>query len=184
MKIDLMAYREWAWTKRPIGMSERDNLLDAALGVAGESAEFLEVTRGPGSPTVGRILDEAGDVLFYAAWMLDACESCGVGPHRDDDYLDLPDDLVGGGIRNPDIRAAIRFGRVVEAVKKHVFHGRDLDVLIPDHIYWGLVALHRELVMHGSGLDVALDRNIAKLNARYPDGFVAIGGRDGEGGSR
>lgn len=183
MKIDLMAYREWSRTKRPIGMSERDQILDAALGLAGESLEFLDVTRGLGSPTVGRILDEAGDVLFYAAWMLDACESCDVVPHRDGDHLDLLDVPTDEGVRDPDIWAVIYFGRVVEAVKKHVFHDRDLDVLIPEHIHWGLVMLHRDLMLHGTGLDVALHRNIAKLNARYPDGFVAVGGRDGEGGS-
>lgn len=182
MKIDFMAYREWSWTKRPIGMSDRDNLLDAALGLAGESLELLDATRGPGSPTVGRILDEAGDVLFYAAWMLDACEQFDVVPRRDDDHLDLPDVLAGEGGRDRDIRAAVRFGHVVEAVKKHVFHDRDLDVLIPDHIHRGLVLLHHLLLGYGSGLDVALHRNVAKLDARYPDGFVAIGGHEGEGG--
>lgn len=182
--IDLKSYREWARTKRPLALSERDNLLDAALGLAGESMEFLDVTRGDGFPHVRRILDEAGDVLFYAAWLVDACLLLGisvpkgVGEKMFPSHLHLP---PGKGSRDPDVRAVVRFGRAVEAVKKHVFHGRDLDGIIYDHAYWGLVSLHRDLVLHGTRLDIALQLNIEKLDVRYPEGFVAVGGRDGGG---
>lgn len=172
MKIDLMSYREWARTKRPVGMSDRDQILDAALGLAGESAELLDVTRGLEFPPLRRILDEAGDVLFYAVWMIDVCESIGLVPLRGGTFPTLLDIPERSGCRDPDILASIRFGRVVEAVKKHVFHHRPLDGLIYDHIYRGLIALHLDLVLHGTRLDVALRLNVEKLDARYPDGFA------------
>lgn len=67
-------------------------------------------------------------------------------------------------------------GEVIEPIKKHLYHGRSLDLNnvaeeLAD-VIWYVAAVANTL---GIRLDVALDANVAKLQARYPEGFA--GGR-------
>lgn len=62
-------------------------------------------------------------------------------------------------------------GEVLEPIKKHLFHGKELDryqtmIEIGDCL-WYAAALCTEL---GISLDEAAEANVAKLLARYPDG--------------
>lgn len=68
-------------------------------------------------------------------------------------------------------------GEFSELVKKHVFHGKDLD---PDKaakelgdVLWYLAVVAKEL---GFSLQDIAKENIAKLAARYPEGFKEGGG--------
>jgi len=63
-------------------------------------------------------------------------------------------------------------GEVADAIKKHLFHGKALD---RDHVakeigdvLWYVSMLATTL---GFELDELAERNVAKLKARYPDGF-------------
>lgn len=63
-------------------------------------------------------------------------------------------------------------GEVSDAIKKHVFHGHELSV---DHmvkelgdVLWYVVFLCRTLNV---SMEEVMNRNIAKLKDRYPDGF-------------
>lgn len=63
-------------------------------------------------------------------------------------------------------------GEAGEAVKKHLFHGHDLDVPklrkeLGD-VLWYVATL---ATTAGLSLEDVADANIAKLSARYPDGF-------------
>ena len=68
-------------------------------------------------------------------------------------------------------------GEAIEIVKKHLFHGRELDrdALIKE---LGDVAWY--IARAADALDVPMEeifqRNIEKLQKRYPDGFVKAGG--------
>lgn len=63
-------------------------------------------------------------------------------------------------------------GEVADLIKKHVFHGHDLDrgeiVKELGDVCWYVALLATSI---GVGLDEILDRNIEKLKRRYPEGF-------------
>lgn len=65
-------------------------------------------------------------------------------------------------------------GEAVEIVKKHLYHGAELDrdKLTKElgDVLWYVAAL---AAAAGIDLDVVAEANIAKLRARYPDGFSA-----------
>lgn len=68
-------------------------------------------------------------------------------------------------------------GEFAEIVKKHVFHGREMDrgraADELGYVLWYLAACAEAL---GLRLDEIAQANMVKLRARYPDGFVMGGG--------
>jgi NTP pyrophosphatase (non-canonical NTP hydrolase) len=65
-------------------------------------------------------------------------------------------------------------GEVLEALKKHLYHGHELDYSDMEKelgdVLWYLTAIANELCID---LDEVANRNVRKLQARYPDGFDA-----------
>ena len=63
-------------------------------------------------------------------------------------------------------------GEAIEILKKHLFHGKELD---REHLIKELGDVAWYLAEAATALDMPLDdileRNIEKLRARYPDGF-------------
>ena len=63
-------------------------------------------------------------------------------------------------------------GEVIDALKKHMMHGHELD---REHMIkeLGDVAWYLAITAHALDCDLSevLERNIAKLKARYPEGF-------------
>ena len=63
-------------------------------------------------------------------------------------------------------------GEAIDVVKKHLFHGHELDRehLIGElgDVAWYLAECAEAL---GIGLDEVLEKNIEKLRRRYPDGY-------------
>lgn len=68
-------------------------------------------------------------------------------------------------------------GEVLEHVKKYAFHGNalDRDALAKElgDLLWYIAVMADDL---GVMLGEVMDKNIAKLKARYPEGFVEGGG--------
>lgn len=68
-------------------------------------------------------------------------------------------------------------GEVVEMVKKARFHGKpyDVDAMCKElgDVLWYVTDMCAE---HGLTLAEVAEANVAKLRARYPDGFVKGGG--------
>lgn len=65
-------------------------------------------------------------------------------------------------------------GEVLEALKKHLYHGHELDYEDMEKelgdVLWYLTAIASELSID---LEDVAQRNVKKLQARYPDGFDA-----------
>lgn len=65
-------------------------------------------------------------------------------------------------------------GEVVEVIKKLEFHDKPYDraTLVKElgDVYWYFTALR---IFEGISLDEIMETNVAKLRARYPDGFTA-----------
>lgn len=70
-------------------------------------------------------------------------------------------------------------GEVADLVKKHVFHGHDLDRAHAleelGDILWYVSFTARTL---GSSLEAVASANVAKLASRYPDGFSRKASRE------
>lgn len=125
---------------------------NCALGLAGEVAEIEE------APTS----DEIGDGYWYAFVLFHVLDVEPPEPTPHD-----PDVALGTAYR-----AA---GAICELAKKHMFHGRDFaDVREPAAQYL------RRYVDALAALDdqsaaATFDQNVAKLRARYPEGFFERG---------
>jgi NTP pyrophosphatase (non-canonical NTP hydrolase) len=70
-------------------------------------------------------------------------------------------------------------GECADLVKKHVFHGHDLDrekvVKELGDVMWYVAVMASEC---GIPLEEVAEKNIAKLKARYPDGFSSEASRN------
>lgn len=70
------------------------------------------------------------------------------------------------------IGIAGELGEIAEPLKKYLYHGHELDLSIMDKeigdIIWYITNLTNSL---GLSLEAIMQNNIAKLRARYPDGF-------------
>lgn len=75
-------------------------------------------------------------------------------------------------ICNHGLGLAGEAGEVIELIKKHVFHGHDLDRLMVrkelGDVLWYLAAI---ATLCGIDLDDVGEGNIQKLRERYPQGF-------------
>lgn len=83
-----------------------------------------------------------------------------------------------GMLANWGLGLAGEAGEVVEVIKKHLFHGKDLplDDLKKElgDVLWYIAAICSEV---GINLDDVAEHNIEKLASRYPTGFVKGGGK-------
>lgn len=70
-------------------------------------------------------------------------------------------------------------GEVIDHVKKHEFHGHDLNMEEVKNelgdVFWCFTVLRETL---GFSLEEIMDANIQKLRARYPDGFSCEASRN------
>lgn len=127
-------------------LNSRARLSMLALGVVGEWSEYEQAI---GSPTEA---EEAGDVLWYIAGM---CTVLGV------------DMAILAGLPSNEAFVVDALGNVCEPIKKHLYHGKDLDktrVLRGcAHLYLGLGGRY--------DLPGIMAANIDKLRKRWPDGF-------------
>jgi NTP pyrophosphatase (non-canonical NTP hydrolase) len=155
-----------------------------AIGLAGEGGEFLEAVCGPvfGPLKVDRTKGgkELGDVLWYAAAL---CTKVG------QDFHDVVAVAVscsgqsmtpaGAGLSEwitfkNAIDLASRTSRVADLVKKAVFHrhGLNRDALMIEVIDV-VIAVLRCCDALSLTLEDVMVSNIAKLKARYPEGYSA-----------
>lgn len=68
-------------------------------------------------------------------------------------------------------------GEVVELIKKHLYHGKNMDLSdlekeVGDVVYYVQAMCN----LFGLDLEEVMQKNADKLKKRYPEGFVAGGG--------
>jgi NTP pyrophosphatase (non-canonical NTP hydrolase) len=126
-----------------------------ALGLAGE----MEELRAAWGRNMDEAREEAGDLMWYAAATATSLDIVLREPR-----------CVGFGGAIADL--GFEIGRVVERIKKHVGHGHRLDAGAVAESLGVIVDFLASLFgMTERGLGSIMDANIAKLRARYPDGF-------------
>ncbi len=176
------------WNHRPIVSPQFFELCNAALGLAGEASELHDSLVGDVNETDVSdedIRSELGDVLYYSARVIDFLY------HHE--YISVPFDTVVAdayaslyaitGTAGHDTLEAYtdtlsqQAGKIAECVKKTVFHGKNLS---EDAWMEPLV----NVLMNAAGiaflintdLENVAEQNLAKLAARYPQGFTPGGG--------
>jgi NTP pyrophosphatase (non-canonical NTP hydrolase) len=164
--------------KRTAGQFENENdaYVNWALGLAGEAGEVLELLehghfksndhdKGLTSlvPT-DKLIKEVGDVLWYTALF---CEQTGF------DLGDILQPMMVVVIgRDPAVALTIASCNLADYIKKVACHGHDLDkekakkLVAEVYGYTHMLCDKHDLVV-----SEVMEANIAKLKARYPDGF-------------
>jgi hypothetical protein len=143
------------------GISEKELTANYAFGLIGEVGEFIAEESETG------VVKEAGDCLHY---LVGLCSLAGINPHsviRDAQayrafiWKDREFFLAESG------RLAAGFA---EANKKRLWHGRaDLDVR--SFLLGYAILVFEVMRRHGITAQVAMQNNVEKLKARYPNGF-------------
>lgn len=135
----------------------RDKLINGALGLCGEVAEYAREMR-----YIEKRIGEAGDIMWYVAEI-----AAGMGKTiADAANIENSGEWNGGMFYDA--------GDIADAIKKHVYQGHDIDARAI------LCGLNRIMIMiatrvpdFGYSMDDVLRGNVEKLLKRYPDGFDA-----------
>ncbi len=89
-----------------------------------------------------------------------------------EDFVSTPGSPDTGDLLNGALGITGEAGEVADMIKKHVFHGHDLDIdsLVKEI---GDVCWYVALLCTAIGVDMAsvMEKNIEKLKTRYPEGF-------------
>lgn len=176
------------WNHSPLVSRWRFELLNAALGVAGETGEILEDVEGTllhdDEDFRARLRGEIGDVLYYIARVAEHWTQ-NDGARTFGELMATADETARAhyesdpavNIEALAIDLSFSGAKVAELTKKMVFHSKPipedaLNALVFDVCYdiatFALVA--------GTTLQAIAEANLAKLAARYPQGFTAGGG--------
>ena len=149
------------------GMDREQRLRHAVCGLASEVCELIEKARG--RRVIAELTDEAGDVAWFIARI---CAVKGIPMV----YLSVTDDDVWNVKKFGAENALIGDLGRVEGIFQKELTGRTADDTV-------LIAYLREMLCAAAfltgavGQNVAdvveniLEKNIAKLKVRYPDGF-------------
>lgn len=139
-------------------------MTNAALGLCGEAAEIDEIVLTSWGHTPIKLLEEAGDLLWYVAQM---CKAINISiaqfpPARE---IFEGQDAVAPLYRNAGI--------IADVVKKQVFHQRATpNEAITSPLWIVVSAITCLLEQHGFTIEQAFDHNHAKILKRHPDGFT------------
>ena len=148
------------------GMPGEQLMLNAALGLCGEIAEFDQAVLSTWGKAPS-LFDEAGDILWYGAQMCKAMgKSIAAVPPEPEVFL--------GWDTETTIQSLYRnAGWVADATKKRIFHGRlinPFDMLAALQAIVG--GVEHILSIYHFRLEQALDRNHEKRALRHPAGFT------------
>lgn len=170
------------WNHKPIVAAHHFELCNAALGLAGEASELhneIDIL------SENEIVSELGDILYYSARVVDFLQANRYIPHNfealtTEGQIFLSTVLQDGGydtFESYSNALTIEAGKIAEYVKKTVFHGKDIT---EDKWIASLTSIFANATAIAHLIDTDLEniaeQNLAKLAARYPEGFRPGGG--------
>ena len=155
----------------------------AGMGLSGEAGEVLELVWGKNYVDPDKLIKELGDVCWYVA------ETASAAGLKLSELTIPPASAVGWS--HGCVALMIRASLTTDRLKKVVGHAHALDVaqLSADlPIILGLVRdVARNTGVSGASLEEVFDRNIAKLQTRYKEGFspeASLARADESGGAQ
>lgn len=164
--MNLKDYQAWAITKKNDDLTEREAKLTWALGLADETIEvWHQFHYGFESPL--EMLDELGDVTWYAAVLADAY-------HIPLETVGLKVMTLGASVVQTSHMETV--AKVIgEMVKKNISHGHRMPIddlrMNLGHLLGAVGQMSNGLSRVGSGLAEVLQLNYDKLEHRYYGGF-------------
>lgn len=164
-----MNYTEYQKLALRTAAKSADPRLDMAvlaLGLVGEAGEVYEAVCD--NVPLEKLDAEIGDLFWYAAVLAKACD---IGGESEFD-AEIVSMLAPRFEESPEDRALdIVYGTtsIAEAVKKQVGHGKPFDKGHMANMLAAIMILARTLTP--TSLSEICTKNIAKLKARWPEGF-------------
>lgn len=170
LDIDVMDFNEYqvlAMRTNDVKRSDKDNFLNACLGLAGEGAELHELLNTPyhlrNEQWKLDVVKETGDIYWYIALMTTAIDT------------KMKTIITWGYTAEKASREKyiLYIGAICDTIKKSIYQGHDIDSYT---IIDGL----REIFINISNIcytntgilpEEVATRNIDKLKKRYPEGF-------------
>lgn len=145
------------------GMSQRELLVNCALGMSGETGEVILAMSSPGYNTE-IVCEELGDCCWYMAVMADCID------------VDLREIFPTGIHILPKEKALIQLakisGIIADIVKKSIFHNHELNMeKMKAALKEYFATIYTLSIIYGLTFKRIFETNIEKLKVRYPDGF-------------
>ena len=154
-------------------------------GELGEVAHLVSEWKGSRGFHEQTLKMELGDTLWYLARVADhyaiSMTATAEGLSPSEYQADVEGEMKLEGEGRPDPVDTVLWltdytGRVMEAVKKDVFHKRPLDkILLRESLNEVLMGLSLLASLFSLELEDVLTANIEKLKRRYPSGFKTRG---------
>ena len=152
------------------------NLLHGAIGMVTEASELVEAVENQDNVNIG---EELGDFLWYVSIFereLDFNIDKSVVIYAEDTVMgtNWTDSYRNEVQRETAIKIIVDSGKLLDSLKKATFYGRPLIKLVtPMTALLNRIVSHVSFMLFLSGQTIENSRrvNIAKLSARYPDGF-------------
>jgi NTP pyrophosphatase (non-canonical NTP hydrolase) len=151
--LNLSDYQQLAARTANTALSDDDRRLNCAMGLIGEFGELVDLLkkqRFHGHDVRSRLIDECGDVCWYLA------EAATIGGH---DLAFAIGDVYAYSV----IEMAHEIAGYAMAIERDGHLPPGFGVNIVDEL----------ATRNGIDLMDVLEHNVAKLRARYPDGFDA-----------
>lgn len=149
--MDFDEYQRLALRTTNDSIPEQYRWANIGMGIAGECAELEECT-------VSRIIEEAGDVLWYVS---DGASLAGI---QMSEVVAVADYYYG--------TLTVSGGNACDYLKKVAFHGHELNskqlMLCLSRVLYGVLLV---LGVHGIDVSTVLEYNVEKLRNRYPEKF-------------
>lgn len=184
-KVTFQTYQTWAASKAAGDLTEREAALTWALGLSDETIEARKAyyrATGNGQAAAPAVLDELGDILWYAALLANQVSIHGLTFPTGRPPVSLPTDAYLDGVLD-------YVGNAQGLIKKAVSHGHGYPLTPGDQskLHKQLQAIidfiARTAAKLGSSLDEVARRNMAKLDDRYDGGFTAEASLNRQGGN-
>lgn len=155
-------YQKLAMRTKGTDFTNKELMLNAALGLAGEFSEFLICPKEEEKK-------EIGDIFWYIALM---CEVCNI---KLDDICEICTNIESRAHESEKkiAKCAILIiGNICDYIKKIYFQGHSMDKeQIKMHISILFSLLLDVIDIKGYDVEEIWQLNINKLKKRYPDGF-------------
>lgn len=160
--------------------SEADKVVNGCLGLVGEAGEVVDVIKKhlyqDGKDTADKLMNECGDVLWYCA---ELCTGLGI----DLDELMISTDAVcimtaEKYITMTMVEAVMKLAEMASVPYRHFVNELPYDLSSFESMLCDIpriiaVVQYILMIYCAQTVDACMDRNIKKLESRYPVGFDA-----------
>lgn len=157
-------YQKLAMRTKSNNFTNKELMINAALGLAGEISEFLVCDSDEEK-------NELGDIFWYIALM---CDTCNIPMDEMYNVSLVLEDKIKEGEEEIAKCMIVVVGNICDYIKKCYFQGHILnEEKIQEMLLILLKLLIDTLIIKGFKIEEIWQLNIDKLKKRYPDGFKA-----------